>query len=151
MKACLKVCGPIGLSTPARRATRRTIRAGAVAVHPLAVSSQEDRAGESFADCQVDRPGRAWRQWDSHDLAALAQDSEGAVAPLHAESLDVGAERLRDPQAVQGEERDEGVLGCSAEAGGNQQRTFFVAVEPDGVAFVIQTWAADMDCGRSPD
>jgi hypothetical protein len=40
--------------------------------------------------------------------------------PLHAEGLDVGADRLGDPQAVQREERDEGVLGRGAEAGGDQ-------------------------------
>ena len=49
---------------------------------------------------------RARCQWHGHNLAALAEDGEGAVAPLQAEGLDVGADRLGDPQAVQGEERD---------------------------------------------
>lgn len=47
-------------------------------------------------------------------LPPLRSYSQGAVASLQAEGFDVGAERLRDPQAVQGEERDEGMLGRGA-------------------------------------
>src|SRR5438309_10450553 len=50
--------------------------AGAVAVHPLAVRSQEYRALESFADGEIDRAGSTWREWDGNDLAALAQHRE---------------------------------------------------------------------------
>jgi hypothetical protein len=97
MKARLRVCGPIGLSTPARRATRRTRRPAPWRSIRWPLTPQEDGAGEALADGQVDRPGRARCQWDGHDLAALAQDGQGAVAPLHAERLDVGADRLGDP------------------------------------------------------
>ena len=45
------------------------------------------------------------------DLAALAQDRQGAVPALEAERLDVGAGGLRDPQPVEGQQRDQGVLG----------------------------------------
>jgi len=66
-----------------------------------------------------------------------------------AERLDVGADRLGGRQAVQGEERDEGVLGRWAEPGGDQERTYLVAVEAGRVALVVQAGAAYMDRWRS--
>ena len=74
---------------------------GTVAVHSLAVGAHEDGTGEALAYRQVDRPGCARRQGDGHHLPALAQHSQGAVAPLQAEGFDVGAKGLLHPQAVQ--------------------------------------------------
>jgi hypothetical protein len=69
--------------------------AGAVPIHPLAVGSQEDRAVESFTDNEIDCSGGAWCERDGHNLAALAQDAEGAVPALEAEGVDVGGQELR--------------------------------------------------------
>jgi hypothetical protein len=41
--------------------------------------------------------------------------------------------------------------GCGAEAGGDQQRAYFIAVEPDGMALVVQAGTTYVDCGRGPD
>ena len=71
--------------------------AGAVPIHPLAVGSQEDRAVESFTDNEIDCSGGAWCERDRDDLAAFAQDGEGAVPAFEAESVDIGAERFGDP------------------------------------------------------
>ena len=69
----------------------------AVAVHPLAIGTKKDRAVESLADREVDRPRGARCQRDGDDLAAVAQDGEGAVAAFNAEGVDVGAESFGDP------------------------------------------------------
>jgi hypothetical protein len=118
-----------------------------VAVHPLSVRAEEDRPVEAFTDGEVDRPGGARRERDGDDLAALAQDGEGAVAAFDAEGVDVGAEGFGDPQAVDREQRDEGVLIGCAEPGGDEQRTDPVAVQADGVGFVVQAETADVDGG----
>jgi hypothetical protein len=67
--------------------------AGAVSVHPLTVGTSEDRAVESFANGQVDRPGGARRERDRDDLAAVGQDGEGPVPAFEAKGFG-------DPQAV---------------------------------------------------
>jgi len=69
-----------------------------VAVHALAIGAQEDGAAQPLADSQVDGPGSARREGHGYDLATLAQDGEGAVAPLQSQGLDVSADRFRDPQ-----------------------------------------------------
>ena len=80
--------------------------AGGVTVEPAAVGAEEDRSFAAFADGEVDGPGGAGRERDGDDLAALAQDGQGAVAALEAEAFDVGAGRFGDPQPVEGEQAD---------------------------------------------
>jgi hypothetical protein len=43
---------------------------------------------------------------DGDDLAALAGDGQGPVPALRAQVLDVGADGLRYPQPVQGQQGD---------------------------------------------
>jgi hypothetical protein len=52
-------------------------------------------------------------------LAAFAGDGQRPVAALQAQVLDVGAGGLRDPQPVQGEQRDQRVLTRRPEPGGH--------------------------------
>ncbi len=101
-------------------------------------SSQEDRSLAPFADGQVDRPRRAWRKRNSDNLPALAGDHQGPVPPLDAHGLDVGAGGLGDAQPVEGQQRDQRMLGGPAEPGGDQQSAELVTVQPDGVRLVIQ-------------
>jgi hypothetical protein len=117
---------------------------GPVTVHALAVGAQEDGAGGPLTDGQVDRPGRARRQRHGYHLAPLANDSERAMAALHAQGLDVGTEGFGDAQPVQGKQRDKGMLDGWAEPGGDEQRADLVPVEADGVALVVQAGAADV-------
>ena len=112
MNACLSVWGVTALLMPARRATLRTTRAGAVPVQPPSVRSQEYRPVSSFPDGQVDRPGGARRQRDRDDLAALTGDRQCPVPTFQAQVLDVGAGRLGDPQPVQGEQGDQRMLSA---------------------------------------
>ena len=102
-------------------------------VQPPSVCGQEHRPGRPFADGQVDRPGSARRQRDGHHLAALAGDSQRPVPAFEAWVLDVGAGGLGDPQPVQGEQRDQRVLGPGAEPGGDQQGAELVAVQRGGL------------------
>lgn len=50
-------------------------------------------------------PGRAGRERDRHGLAALAVHHKSAVAALEAELFDVGAQRFRDAQPVERQQR----------------------------------------------
>lgn len=67
------------------------------------------------------------------------------MTALDAERLDVRPGRLRYPQPVEGQERDQGMLAGRAERGGDEERTDLVAVQADGVRFVVDPRAADMD------
>jgi len=69
------------------------------------------------------------------------------VPAFEAEVLDVGAGGLGNPQSVQGEQGDQGMLGRRAETGGDQQRTELVPVEGDGVRLVVHPRTADMGSG----
>jgi hypothetical protein len=66
------------------------------------------------------------------------------VPPLDAQRLDVGAGGFRYAQPVEGQQRDQCVLGRLAETGGDQQRAEFVAVQPGGVRLVVQAGPADV-------
>ena len=147
MKACLKVCGPTRFVIPARRATRCTTRAAPWRSR-LPARPHEDRPFAPFPDSEVDSPGRARCQRDRHDLAALAQDGERAMAPLQPERLDVGTGGLRDPEAVQGQQGDEGVLASRAETGGDEQGPYLVAVEASGMGLVVEPGPTHMQRGR---
>jgi hypothetical protein len=75
-----------------------------VPVEALPVGAEEDGSVEAFADGQVDGPGGAGRQRDGHDLAALAADRQGAMAPLHAQGVDVRSDRLGDPEPIESQQ-----------------------------------------------
>jgi hypothetical protein len=117
---------------------------GAVPVQPPPVTGDEDRPVGSFADGQVDRAGRTRRERDSDHLAALAGDDQCAVAAIETEVLDVGAGGFGDPQPVQCEQGDDRVLAGCAEPGRDQERAELVAVQGDGVGFVVQAGTADV-------
>src|SRR5215472_3416702 len=87
---------------------------GAVPLEPRPARGQEDGSLAAFADCEVDRAGGPRRERDQSPLAALAHDGQSAVTALDAERLDVRADRLGYPQAVQREQRYESVLGRAA-------------------------------------
>ena len=77
--------------------------AGPVAVKSSALGTDEDRTVGALANGEIDGPGGPRCERDDDRLAALAQDGEGAVSALEAESLDVCADRLGDSQPVEGE------------------------------------------------
>ena len=103
---------------------------GAVPVQALPVHGAEDRSFAALADGQVDRPRGPRRERDGDGLAALAGDDQGPVAALDAGGLDVRAGGLGDPQAVDGQQGDQGMLGGRAEPGGDQQCADLVASRP---------------------
>jgi hypothetical protein len=111
---------------------------GGVAVDPLAVSGDKDRARAAFADREVDGPRRPGGERRGHDLAALADDGEGAVAPLESEVLDVGPDGLGDTESVEGQHTDQRVISCIGQAGGDQHGADLVAVQAGGVGLVVQ-------------
>jgi hypothetical protein len=125
--------GPDGLGDPCAAGGPADDPPGAVPVQPAAVGSEKHRSLAALADRGVDGPGGARGERDGDDLAALAGDHQGAVAPLDPHRLDVGAGRLGDPQPVQGQQGDQRVLGSRAEAGGGEQGAELVAVQRGGV------------------
>jgi len=110
----------------------------AVPVQPPPIGGQEDRPLGPFADREVDGSGGARRQRDGDDLAAFAGDGQRPVASFQAEGLDVGAGGLGHPQAVEGQQRDQRVLGRGAKPRGNEQRAQLVAVQPGGMRLIVQ-------------
>jgi hypothetical protein len=98
----------------------------------------------ALGDGQVDRPGGARRERDGDHLAALAGDHQGAVPALDAQRLDVAAGGFRHAQPIEGQQRDERMLGGRAEPGGDQERPELVAVQPGGVRLIVQPGTADM-------
>jgi hypothetical protein len=117
---------------------------GAVPVHPPPVRGQEHRPYGALADGQVERPRGPRCERDGDDLVGPAGDGQGPVPALQAQVLDVGAGSLRDPQPVQGQQRDQGMLVCSAEPGGDQQRAELVAVQRDGAGLIVHPRTADV-------
>jgi hypothetical protein len=58
---------------------------------------------------------------DGADFSALAGDDQGAVAAFDAQYFDAGAGGFGVPQAVEGQEGDQCLLGRRPEPGGDQQ------------------------------
>jgi hypothetical protein len=115
-----------------------------VAVEAPTVGTGEDWSVESLADGQVDRSGGAGSERDGDDLAALAKNGQGPVTPLQAEPVDVGSGGLRHSQPVEDEQRDQGMLGRLAQAGGHQQGPHLVAVQPGGMRLIVDARSAHM-------
>ncbi len=119
---------------------------GSVPVQPLPGWGDEDRPLAAFADGQVDRPGGARGERDDGFLAALSGNGQGLVTAFVAEGFDVGAGGLGHPQPVQREQGDQRVLGGGAEPGSDEQGSDFVAVQADGVGFIVGPRPADVGC-----
>jgi hypothetical protein len=83
--------GRDGLADPGAAGGLADDPPGAVPVQSPAVCCQENWPVRTVADGQVDRPGGPRRQWDGHDLAALADNRESPVPALQAQVLDVGS------------------------------------------------------------
>jgi hypothetical protein len=66
------------------------------------------------------------------------------MAPLETEGFDLGAERLGDAQAVDGEQRHQRMLTRGGEAGRDEERSDLVAIQPGRVRLVVQARAANM-------
>ena len=150
MKPCRRVWGPTRLVIPASGGAPDD-PGGGVAVEAGAVAAEEDRAVGAFADGEVDGAGGAGRHRDEDGLAAFAEHGEGAVAAFEAEVFDVGAECFGDAQAVEREQRDQGVVARVGESGDDEHRAELVAVEAGGVRFVVEAGAADVHGGRVLD
>ena len=135
---------PDGLADPSAASDPSDNPGGTVPVQPPAIGGQEDRPVTALTDGQVDRPRRARRQRDGHDLSAFASDGQRPVATFGAQRLDAGAGGLRNPQPIQGEQADQRVLSRRTEPGGNQEATEFVAVQSGRVRLIIQPRTPDM-------
>lgn len=70
------------------------------------------------------------------------------MPPLDAHGLDVGAGGLGDAEPVEGQQRDQRMVGGRAEPGGDQQRAELVTVQPGGMGLAIQPRAPDVGGGR---
>ena len=70
---------------------------------------------------------------------------------LEAERFDVRSDRFGDAQPVERKQADECVILCSAETGGDEHGTDFVAVQPGGVRFVVESRTAHVHGRRLGD
>jgi hypothetical protein len=105
---------------------------------------REHRAFAALAGGQVDRASGPGGEGDGDDLAALAGDHQGPVPPFQAQLPDIGTGGFGDPQPVQGEQGDERMLAGRSQPGGDEQSAELVAVQPDGMRFVVQAGTADV-------
>ncbi len=69
------------------------------------------------------------------------------MAAFEPEAFDVSPDRFGDPQPVQRQQADQGVVAGPAETGGDQQRADFVAVQAGGVGLVVQAGPTHMHGG----
>jgi hypothetical protein len=125
--------------------------AGPVTVETLLFSGHEDRAAGPFPDPEVDSTGGTRRERNGDALAALAHDGKGPMSSLDTQGLDVGPDRFGHPQTIECQQRDQRMLGCGAETSGDEEGADLVAVQADGVGFVVDPGAADMDSRRMGD
>jgi hypothetical protein len=137
MNACLRVCSPTGLVMPAWRAILRTIRQAPY--RPAAHRPWSGRIGPSQRSPMARSIARAVRGASGivTFFPPFAHDRQGPVAAFDTQGLDVGAGGRGDPQPVQGQQREQRMLGCRPEPGGHQQRADLVAVQPDGMGLIV--------------
>ena len=138
MKACRNVCGPTRLPIPARRATRRTIRPAACRSSRSPLASR--KIGPSSRSPTAKSTARATRagEWHRHQLAALAQHGQRAMAVFQTERLDVGTDRLRHAEPVQRQQRHQRMIPRRRKPGGDEDRTQLVTVQVGDVGLVIK-------------
>ena len=74
--------------------------------------------------------GGALDERDGDQLAALAQHGQRAVPALKSKVVDVRGQGFGDPQPVDRQQTDQGVLGGGAQFGRNQQRTQQASATP---------------------
>jgi hypothetical protein len=86
-----------------------------VAVEAAAVGWHEYGSLAAFPDGQVDGAGGARGEGNGDGLAAFTHDGEGAMPAFETEGFDVGAAGFGDPQPVEGQQRDQGVVGGPAQ------------------------------------
>jgi hypothetical protein len=67
---------------------------GGMPVEALPIGVEEYRPFIPFANCQVDSPRHAWREWHFHQLRAFAQHRQCAMSAFEPERFDVGADRF---------------------------------------------------------
>jgi hypothetical protein len=73
------------------------------------------------------------------------------VPALEPEVLDVGAESLGHPQAVEGQQADQRVIPSAGQPGGHQHGADLVAIETGGVGLVVQAGSTHMRRRRDRD
>ncbi len=131
-------CGPIRFRDPGALGQPSHHPSSGVPGQALAVVAEEDRPFEPLSDRQIEGPGSAWCEGDDDSLAALAVHHQGAVAPVEAELVDVGTERLGDPQTVQRQQRTQRMIVRRRQSSLDKERAELVAVETDRVRLVVQ-------------
>ena len=117
----------------------------AVTIETATPTVAEARTAAVFTDGEIYSPCGSRGERDRDGLAALAVDDEDAVSSLEAELFDVSADRFRDAQPVQREERDQSVIAGSGQAGGDEHCPDLVAVKTSRVGLIVQAWPADVD------
>lgn len=111
MNECRRLCGLIRFVIPARRAIRLTVRSAAYrsirappAPRKMGPPARSSRYRLIALEVRSDGDGDV--------LAALAHDLEREMAALVVQVLDVGPGGLGDPQHLEGQERDQGMIAA---------------------------------------
>jgi hypothetical protein len=105
---------------------------GCVAVHALPVGTEEDRPRGPFTDVEPHGPGSPWCEWHDGALAALSGDRQDVMTPFVAEAFDVGVQRFGDSEAVERQQREQGVFSLAADPGLNHEGRQLGPVEAEG-------------------
>jgi hypothetical protein len=93
----------------------------------------------------VDRSAYGWRERDEDDLAALATDSQDAMAVFLAEVVDAGAAGFEDSQPEKAEQGNESeVVRVVRQPGGGDQGFELQMAEPESGRFRRYRWSADI-------
>jgi hypothetical protein len=103
--------------------------AGGVTVQPVTVGAEEHWAHGALADREVNGAGDARGERHGDGLAAFAQHRQCPVTAFEAEVVDIDADRLRDPQPVEGEEGHQRVIAGRRQASGDEDGADLVAVQ----------------------
>jgi hypothetical protein len=98
----------------------------------------------TFSDTEVDGPSGPWCEGDGGDLAALASDRQRSMTAFHPEMLNVGVQRLGDPQPVQRQQTGQGMISTSSESSLDQEHAELVAIQSSGVRLIVQPRATHM-------
>ena len=138
---------PLGDPGPTGQPLHRAV--GGVAVHPRPGGAEEDRPGGPFADVQIQSPAGTGCERDGGLFAALAHDPQRAMTAVHVQVVDADAERFADPHAVQGQQRDEGVIASRSQPGLDEQGAELVAVQAQRPRLGVDLGAPDVG-GRIP-
>jgi hypothetical protein len=110
-------------------------------------AAQKELADSPMMDVVVSMvvPGSATAPSNDCDPAgADPHDATRIMTALETKPFNVGTDLFRDPQPVQRQHGDQGVIAGPGETGGDKHRPDLVAIQPGGIRLIIQPRPANV-------